>query len=69
MIEPRRMALQAAGDLPQARRTGKLAIKQRDELAPGRKQPRESASEDRGNAIVMPHGVDSDFVSRRRANV
>ena len=37
MIEPRRMALQAAGDLPQARRTGKLAIKQRDELAPGRK--------------------------------
>jgi len=35
MVEPRRMALQAANDLPQARSPRKLAVKQGDELTFG----------------------------------
>jgi len=36
VIEPCRMVLQAANDFPQAGRTRKLAVQQRDELALGR---------------------------------
>ena len=86
VIKPYGMAFQAPNDFPQTGCPGKLAVKQRDELALGRQTtvavirlvirdqtiefaPRNPLQQIVENAIVVPQGVASVFVSEERANV